>query len=315
MARQRALISILAGVVVATGCRADRQVAASILDDWGRPVVLAAPARRIVSLAPATTELVFALGLGGRLVGRTTWCAYPAEARAVADVGNGIGPNVEAVAAQRPDLVLLYASEANRAALERFEALGMSVAVIRLDLAADLRRAARLIGRLAGESAAAEVLIASFDSALSAASRAAVPAPRLAARIYVDIEGNPPLTLGSGSYVTEIIRAAGAENVFADLPQPSAVVSLEAIVAREPDFVLAISSDTLRRRASIASRPGWRALRAVREGRIVVAPGELYGQPSPRMPLAVRDLRERIAVPWNGGSDAPRRRGEAAPRG
>lgn len=296
MAPQRALISIFAVLAAAAGCRADRQVTSPVTDDWGRAVSLGAPARRIVSLAPATTELIFALGLGDRLAGRTTWCAYPPEARAVADVGNGIGPNVEAVAARRPDLVLLYASEANRAALERFEALGITVAVLRFDLAADLRRAARMIGALGGAAAAADSLVAAFDSSLRDASGSIVGTHRPPARIYVDIEGNPPLTLGAGSYVTEIIRAAGAANVFGDLPQPSAVVSLEAIVARQPDFVLAISSDTVRRRETIMRRPGWRSLRAVREGRVLVVPGELYGQPSPRMPAAVRDLRNRIAA-------------------
>ena len=84
----------------------------SVTDDWGRPVALAAPARRIVSLSPASTELLFRLGLGDRVVGRTHFCDWPPAALAVPDLGNGIEPNVEAIAARRPDLVLLYASAA-----------------------------------------------------------------------------------------------------------------------------------------------------------------------------------------------------------
>src|SRR5580765_2015506 len=109
--------AILACVVFA-GCSREpaRQLPITQHDDWNRTVALAAPARRIVSLAPATTELVFILGLGDRLVGRTTWWDYPAEAARVTSVGNGIGPNVEAIVAQRPDLVLVYPSEGNRTA-------------------------------------------------------------------------------------------------------------------------------------------------------------------------------------------------------
>ena len=105
---------VLAALVLPACARAPSSGAIVRMDDWGRTVALAAPARRIVSLAPATTELVFALGLGDRLVGRTRWCDYPPAALRVPDVGDGMGPNVEAVAARRPDLVLLYASPANR---------------------------------------------------------------------------------------------------------------------------------------------------------------------------------------------------------
>lgn len=268
--------------------------ATPVVDDWHRTVALAAPARRIVSLAPATTELVFALGLGDRLVGRTTWCDYPDSAHAVPDVGNGIGPNVEAIAAQRPDLVLLYASEANRTALEQLSRMGINVAVLALDLAADVRRAAVTIGTLAGVPAAADSLVIRFDTALAAASQLHEPwGARPPQRVYVDVEGNPPITIGAGSYLSEILAAAGALNVFDDIRGGSGVVSLEAIARRDPDVVVVLSSDTARA-PHLERRAGWRTVRAVREGRVLVLDGRLYGRPSPRMPQAVRLLAERL---------------------
>ncbi len=271
--------------------------AASITDDWGRPVALAAPARRSVSLAPATTEILFALGLGKRVVGRTRYCDWPPAARAVPSVGEGIEPNVEAVAARRPDLVLLYASAANRAAVDRFAALGIPAAVLRLDLSADVRRAARAIAVLAGSPAAADTLIARFDSSLGAAAagasgRAGGPARR--PHVYVDAWASPPMTVGRGSYLSEILRAAGADNAFDDVAASSATVSLEAIVARDPDVVLEPATDTLHP-PDLAVRSGWRAVRAVREGRVLVVDANLYDRPSPRMPLAVADLAARLA--------------------
>jgi iron complex transport system substrate-binding protein len=284
--------------------RTPQSAAPTISDDWNRPVALPAPATRIVSLAPATTELAFALGLGGRLVGRTTWCAVPDSARLIPDVGNGLGPNVEAVTAQRPDLVLLYASESNRQALARFEALGIPVAVIKLDLAADIRRGARNLGALAGVRDRADSLVAAFDSALAAAAAhdtAAAGPPRPPLRVYIDIEGNPPLTIGAGSYLSEIVAAAGALNIFDDIRAPSGQVSLEAIVERDPDVVLVLFSDTTRV-PRLDQRPGWRTVRAVRLGHVIALDGRLFGQPSPRMPRAVAELAAKLERMRRGGA-------------
>jgi iron complex transport system substrate-binding protein len=288
----------------------------SVTDDWGRSVALAAPARRIVSLSPASTELLFRLGLGARVVGRTHFCDWPPAARAVPDLGNGIGPDVEAVAARKPDLVLLYASAANRAAADRLAALGIATAVLKLDRSDDLRRTARAIGTLAGVRPAADSFVAAFDSALhavatashgaggarnapddGAASFGAVAAAarrggRL--RLYVDAWASPPMTVGGGSYLSEVIRAAGAENVFDDLAASSATVSLEAIAARDPDAILYLAPDP-EHAPDLASRPGWRAIRAVRQGRVLVVPASLYDRPSPRMPQAAADLASRLA--------------------
>ena len=268
--------------------------AINVSDDWGRPVALAAPATRIVSLSPATTEILFALGLGPRVVGRTRFCDWPPAARAVPDVGNGIEPSVEAVAARRPDLVLLYTSAANRAAADRLAALGIATAVLKLDLASDVRRAARTIAQLAGVPAVAESLVAAFDSSLRAvaARSASVPGRRL--RLYVDAWASPPMTVGRGSYLSEVIRAAGAENLFDDVGASSATVSLEAIVARDPDAVLVLALDTLHE-PSLGGRPGWSAVRAVREGRVLVVDANLYDRPSPRMGVAAADLAARLS--------------------
>jgi iron complex transport system substrate-binding protein len=301
------VFTIAAAASLCAACSTQRaRTRATLTDDWGRAVAADSPARRIVSLSPTTTEVSFALGLGDRLVGRTTWCDWPEAARAVADVGNGIGPNVEAIAARRPDLVLLYASDANRQALARLEAVGIRAFVLKLDLAADVRRAARAIATLAGRDRAGDSLVVAFDSALAQASRAAARIERRPPRVYVDVEANPPITVGAGSYLTEILAAAGARNAFADIAAPSGTVSLEAIARRDPDVVLVLAADTARRH-DLARRPGWRAVRAVRDGRIVVVDGSLYGRPSPRMPEAVRDLAARLAAavpprPSRGGS-------------
>ncbi len=266
----------------------------SITDDWGRTVALAAPARRVVSLSPASTEILFALGVGSHVVGRTRFCDWPPESRTVPDVGNGIEPNVEAVAARHPDLVVLYASAANRAASQGLTALHVPVAVLKLDDAADVRRAARRLGVLTGSAGSADSLVTAFDASLEAVATAAAARPGRRPRLYVDVWANPPMTVGRGSYLSEVLQAAGAVNSFADLGASAAPVSLEAIVARDPDAVLVVAADATRP-PDLASRPGWNAVRAVREGRVLVVDASLYGRPGPRMPLAAADLTRRIA--------------------
>jgi iron complex transport system substrate-binding protein len=286
---------VLLALVAACSARPTPQ-AITVTDDWGRTVALAAPAERIVSLAPASTEILFALGLGPRVVGRTRFGDWPPAARAVPSVGDGIAPNVEAVVGRLPDLVLLYASAANRPALDRLAALGVPTAVLKLDRSSDVRRAARTMARLVGDSAAADTFIARFDSSLAAVAARSARARGRRVRVYVDAWASPPMTVGRGSYLSEVIRAAGAENVFDDLGASSATVSLETIVARDPDVVLVLAADTLHP-PDLARRPGWRAVRAVREGRVLVVDAGFYGRPSPRMPEAAADLAARLARP------------------
>ena len=267
----------------------------SITDDWGRTVALAAPARRVVSLSPASTEILFALGAGPRVVGRTRFGRWPPAARAVPAVGDGIEPNVEAVAARRPDLVVLYASALNRPAVAGLDALHIPVAVLSLDQTADVGRAARRLGTLTGTADAAESLMAAFADSLRAVEARAAAQPGRRPRIYVDVQASPPITVGMGSYLSQVLAAAGAANAFADVRAPSAPVSLEAIALRDPDAVLVLADDTTRP-PDLASRPGWDAVRAVREGRILVVDANLYGLPGPRMPRAAADLVRRLAA-------------------
>jgi len=261
-----------------------------LVDDTGVRTALAAAPRRVVSLIPATTELLFALGAGDRVVGRTTWCDYPAEAARVPDLGNGIEPNVEAVLAARPDLVLLYKSGANRGAAERFRALGVPTLELATDRIADIGRITRLLGRALGLGAAAESLAVRTERDLAAASRAESTAAR--PTVFILAWDRPAMTLGRGSFLSEILEHAGARNAFDDLAGSSAQVSIEAVAARDPDYLL-ISSEG---EPAVAARPEWRVVRAVRERRFLRLRGSEFNRPSPRVGLAVREAAAALAA-------------------
>lgn len=254
-------------------------------DDAGRQVVLAAPARRIASLIPATTEWLFALGAGDRVVGRTTWCDYPEAAAQVPSLGDGIAPNVEAIAGSRPDLVLLYDSPANQAAAGRLEALGVPVLLLRTDGLDDMDRHLALLGQATGAAASADSLRERIAAGLADATVA--PVGRRPGVLIVAWD-QPPMTLGAGSFLSEVLERAGGRNLFGDLAAPSATVSIEAIVARDPDLVLVTTLDNL---PGFARRAEWQVIPAVRDGRFVRVHGSAFNRPGPRTPEAIRALR------------------------
>jgi ABC-type Fe3+-hydroxamate transport system substrate-binding protein len=243
-----------------------------------------APAQRIVSLAPSLTELLFALGAGSQVVGRTVYCRYPPAARAVPSVGDGLNPSVEAIAARHPDLVLLYRSPQTESAARQFAALGIPTMLLRDDRMEDVARTARLLGHATGHPAAGDSIARVIDSLVAA------PTPPPRARIAFVVWDAPPIVIGSGSYLDELVTMAGAENVFHDLHTPSATVSLETIASRDPDWIGILRDSSSAEPPAWAGRREWRTVRAVREGRFLILPAELFGQPSPRAPEAVAFL-------------------------
>lgn len=261
----------------------------ALTDDAGREVRLAGPARRVVSLAPSITELLFAIGAGDRVVGRTVYCKYPPAALQVPAVGDGLNPNVEAIMARHPDLVLLYRSPHTDAAAQQLAQLGVPALVVRHDGLADIARTARILGRATGQDSGGGAVARSVDSVL------AQPLPPVRTRLAYVVWDSPPIVIGAGSFLDELARRAGAENVFHDIATPSATVSIETIVARDPDWIAVVRDSAGSEPPAWSRRPEWRAVRAVREGRFLLLPADLFGQPSPRAPEAIVQLIEMLS--------------------
>ncbi len=259
----------------------------SVVDDAGDTVSLAAPARRIVSLIPATTELLFAIGADSALVGRTSYCDYPAAAKNVPDLGDGIKPNIEAVIASRPDLVILYNSGQNAAVAGRLRELGVAAIRLNTDALSSVPRAARLLGRLTGRGRSADSVVAVFDTALASATQVSgSPRPKVLLLVWEQ----PPMTIGRASFLNELLERAGGENLFADVAGTDGVVSIEAVAARNPDLIFTTAEGP----SAFASRPEWQVVPAVREKRFLHVTGSEFNRPSPRSPLAIRQLSARL---------------------
>jgi iron complex transport system substrate-binding protein len=255
-----------------------------IEDDFGDTLRLTEPPRRIVSLNPATTELFFALGVGDKLVGRTHFDLYPPEAQNVQDLGSAIPPNVESVIGVRPDLVTLYASNANRDAAARFHAAGIRTLTIRLDHIADFQRTVSILGRVVGDTTTARVVIDSVTGTLNRVRTAIQAMPRRTA--FWKAWDSPVIAIGGGSFLSELVEIAGGRNIYGDDPRPAFDVTIEDVVRRDPDVVFAGPESGARMRAA----PAWRALRAVREGRVLIVDTMLVGRPGVRLGEAAVSL-------------------------
>lgn len=252
--------------------------------------VAAAP-QRIVSTAPSITEMLYALGLGDRVVGVTNYCRYPPEARLKPKIGDYTSPNIEAIAALKPDLVIIQTNPIRLA--DRLQALHLKTLEINQDDLAALYNSFRVVGAATGSEATAQQLIAETQSKLEQIRRRAASLPRV--RVMFVIGRTPNrldglVAVGKASYLNEIMHTAGGENVFRDAPAQYPSVSLEEVLARNPQVIVDMGdmSDTVnitqkhqRQVVDLWQRMG--SIAAVNEHRIFAVASDIFVVPGPRV--------------------------------
>lgn len=283
---------MLFALLLSSGACASREAApwTGAVDDLGDSIAVPAgsvPAR-IVSLDPSVTEILFALGVGAQLVGRTHWDLSSDSARAIPDLGDGIRPNVEALIAARPALIFLYASQENRDAARALRRVGIHVVSLRIDRIADFSRVTTLIGGITGKSDRARTVIDTVTATLERVRRATAGLTH--PRVFIHAWENPLLTIGGGSFLSELVGIAGAENVFADLQAPSPQVSFEEVVRRDPDVILGGPQT----RIELTASPRWQSLPAVRRGSILVMDTTVVAKPAVRLGEAAVSLARLV---------------------
>jgi iron complex transport system substrate-binding protein len=272
-----ARFSIVALTVLVACSSGKESPRSAVTDDFGDTVVVSGSPKRIVSLSPATTEIAFAIGAGDRLVGRTHWDLYPPAAARVPDLGSGIRPNVEAVLGARPDLVLLYASIDNRPAAVRFRAAGINTLSLKMDHISDFYRAVRLMGVLVGDTARAAIVADTVKHTLDRVRSATASLAR--PTVFWHIWDAPLITIGSGSYMSELITIAGGRNVYGDMPAVSPTVGIEDVLRRDPRYIITGPEGAVK----IKADPRWSAVPAVKEGRVLVVDTATVGRPAVRL--------------------------------
>lgn len=286
------LLAVLAALTTGAPSAASAQ---AITDDLGRPFVpLGRAPERIVSMAPNVTEILFALGLGGRIAGATRFCDHPPEARDLPRIGGLVDPNIEVIRSLDPDLVIAFRGNPLRL-VDRVRKLGLPVFV--LDIGAGLEDLAPLIAKIgrvtrtddrAGELAAAlRRRIAAVDAALEGV--------RARPKVFVLLYGQGLWTCGGESYLDDVIDRAGGANVASALPKKWALYKRERIIRDDPDVVFILARSTADFEAGrdwLARLAGVGAVSAVRSGRIY----ELDENAASRFGPRLVDVLERLAA-------------------
>lgn len=284
-------ITSLVGVSACAGAQPPPADGA-IVDDLGRTVTVDSPPSRIVALVPSITDLILALGEDDRLVARTRYDTDPRLA-ALPAVGGGLDPNIEAIIALRPDLVVVWPG-ADQPLIGQLDAAGIAVYGAGSQSLEDQERHTRQIARLLGIEARADSLLAHLDSSFAALAAALAGVPVVSA-LYVAWH-DPPMTTGPGTFVDSIMSVAGGRNIFDDATSDWPQVNMEEIVSRDPDVLILpvpVTGDS-GAIAWVHQTPGWRDLRAVRTGRVLLVDSELFSRPGPRIIDAANQLAELL---------------------
>ena len=285
-----ALLSpVLLAPVLLAACAPDElpdEPAVSVTDDAGYAVALTEPARRVFSLVPSLTESVTALD-PGVLVARTRFDGAP-ELAHLPSLGGAMQPNLEALAGLDPDLVIMWAGAFQRAVGERLDALGIAVYRADVQTIADVRSHLRRLGTLLGREERAAALVDSLDLALGDVAAAVRGRERI--DVYYSVWHDPPQTTGPGTFIDQVIEHAGGRNIFDDAARSWPRVSVEAILRRDPEALVIARNATDAPGAAWLEGPGWRELRAVRNGRYLLVDGDLFNRPGPRVAEAARRM-------------------------
>jgi len=266
--------------------------AVSVSDDTGTDVVLPRPAQRIVSLAPHATEMLFAAGAGGAIVGVVAHSDWPAAARALPRVGDAAALDLERIASLRPDLVVAwpYTAPPQLAALR-----AQKVAVFVSDpksiagIADDIEK----LGTIAGTRDIANASAGALRARLADLKERHAGGARL--RVFYEVWNEPLYTIGGRHLISQAIGVCGGENVFAALTIPAPSVTVEAVVAAAPDVIVG-GDDSGKRPPWLDDWKRWPSIPAVRDGNLYGAAGDLLHRPGPRFVDGVAALCADLAT-------------------
>lgn len=259
--------------------------AVELVDDRGVSVRLVPVPRRIVSVLPSLTEMVCALGRCQRLVGVDRYSNYPDSVRSLPKVGGGLDPNIEAIVALQPDLVLLATSSP---AADRLQALGIRVVALEPKNYADVQRVLERVGSLLGVPDA-QRLWREIDAGVAAAALTLPPRAK-GARVYFEVN-SAPYAAGEASFIGETLTRLGAANIVSRALGPFPKINPEFVVRADPDVIMVGDASF----TGMAQRPGWAGMRAIQAGRVCVftpAESDVMVRPGPRMAEAARSMAQ-----------------------
>lgn len=271
----------------------------TVVDDFGRNVTLSKVPQKIVSLAPSNTEILFALGLGFKVVGVTKFCDYPSEVLErvkkgnITIIGGFADPSIERIVALDPDLVLA-ASSLQEKIVNDLEEKGFAVLALNPKKVDQIIANVRLVGKICGKLEEAGKLTNEMQRAIDTVVNKA-KSTTYRPRVYYEIWYEPLYTIGPGTWQNELIEMAGGINIFADAKKTYPIVSAEAVIQRDPEIIVVpIGYMGGVRKSDFEKRPGWSAINAVRNNRIYEIDESIVIRAGPRIVQGLQQLARFI---------------------
>ncbi len=258
-------------------------------DEVGREVAFSFPPRRIVSLAPNITEILFGLGLDEEIVGVSIQCNFPEKARTKVRVGSYIRPDFEKIISLHPDLILATGAGNTRGMVDRLEELGFSTYVIYPKSFNDILKNIAHIGQVVNREKEASVIIEGMKKRSQAVIELAKGLSR--PKVFVQIGEAPMVTVGKGSFADDLIRLAGGENIAEKEKEVYPRFGMEEILKRSPGVIVISSMNPKGDYSKILREWNrWKTIPAVRDGRVHIIDSDLIDRPSPRIVDGLEEL-------------------------
>jgi iron complex transport system substrate-binding protein len=295
-----AILLLLIFVLLLSGCQQQNTAGSDmttgeivVTDDSGTQLKLDKYPERIISLTPNNTEILFALGLGERVVGVTTYCDYPEEVSQKARIGDLQG-NVEEIVALEPDLVVAKAV-LNEDIVSKLRKLDVPVLCVDPESIDGVYRSIELIAKVTGTDSNGDKIISEMKAKISDVQQKVAEIPeeeRL--KVFIEVGNDPLYTAGGDTYVDELVRLAGGINIASDITGYQ-MYSLETVVKCNPDAILAADSYYVDVKAEINKRPGWDTVKAVQKGHIITdIDTNLVNRAGPRSAIAVETVAKAL---------------------
>jgi iron complex transport system substrate-binding protein len=284
-------------VISACAYASQAHAAITVTDDNGATVTLAAPAQRVVSLAPHVTELIYAAGGGARLVGAVSYSDYPPEARQIPRVGDNKALDLERIAALNPDLIVVWRHGNAQAQLERLRELHIPLFFSEPHQLDDVAQTLTRLGTLLGTSDIADAAAGHYRQDI--ANLRARYANRPPVSVFYQVWDQPLMTLNGTHMVSDVIALCGGRNVFARLQPLVPTVSTEAVLAANPEAIFTASAGATKPDAPLPQLDRWRAwpsLTAVARNNLFAIDGDLINRPTPRIAQGAAKLCEDLEL-------------------
>lgn len=275
---------------LALGCTA-HAAEIRLNDDSGRSVALAEPARRIVSLAPHITELLFAAGAGERVVGTVAYTDYPAAAQRIPRIGDSAQLDLERIVALKPDLIVVWLHGNSQRQIERLLELGIPVFYNELRRLDDIARAIEQFGQLAGTESVAVSAASAFR--VREADLRGRYSGRGPVRVFYQIWDKPLMAINGDHLISDVIRLCGGKNVFAALTQSVPVISTEAVVIADPEAIFGATTEA-NPKGNLNSWQNWPRINAVAHDNLFGITADLISRYTPRILEGAQQMCEDL---------------------